>query len=298
MITTTTPADPATAELVVERTLDLPASPERVWQALTDPDQLGHWFGSTASLPLHPGAIGWFDFGEHGRFACRVETIDPGRHLVWRWAEDAGVEVDDGPSTLVEWWLDEGRGGGTRLRLRESGFRAARNHEVNTAGWFEELGELRELLAAEPWQVPIQRRLELRADRDRVWRALSDDGELRQWWGSTVPVEVRAGWEGWFAFPEHGMHAVRIEVVEPPRYLAWRWIADEAGVPLEEARQPLVVEWLLEARPDGGTTLRLMESGFIGPDSRKDNTDGWTDEVLPGLVRLVDGEISAVEAGA
>jgi hypothetical protein len=38
--------------------------------------------------------------------------------------------------------------GGTTLRLRESGFLTDLHHRQNTEGWDEELGELRELLAA------------------------------------------------------------------------------------------------------------------------------------------------------
>ncbi len=288
MTATTTPT-PATG-YAIERVLDLQAAPDRVWAALTDPAEISQWFGTETELELTVGAEGWFTFGDEGRFAVRLEALEPPTRLAWRWAEDPDTALDAGPTSLVVWTLEPGRDGGTTLRLRESGLRAERNLEMNTAGWFEELAELRGHLAVEPWQVPIRRRLELRADRDRVWRALSDDGELRQWWGSTTPVDVRAGWEGWFTFPEHGRHAVRIEVVEPPRYLAWRWAADETDVPLAEIRQPLVVEWLLETREEGGTVLQLLESGFTGPKSHGDNTEGWEVEVLPGLVKLVDGD--------
>jgi len=289
-MTTTTPTPSAATDThTIERTLDLAASSDRVWAALTDPAEVSAWFGSSTELEPALGAEGRFGFGDEGTFAVRIEAFEPGRRLVWRWAEEPDTALDAGPTSLVEWTL-EPAGDGTRLGVRETGLRTMRNLEMNTGGWFEELGELREHLAVEPWQRPIRRRLELRADRDRVWRALSDDGELRRWWGSTTAVEVRTGWEGWFSFPEHGRHAIRIEVVEPPRYLAWRWSADETDVELADARQPLVVEWLLTAREDGGTTLQLMESGFTGPAAHTDNSGGWDGEVLPGLVRLVDGD--------
>jgi uncharacterized protein YndB with AHSA1/START domain len=288
MTTTTTP-EPATG-FAIERTLELHATPDRVWAALTDPSEISSWFGSEADLAPDLGATGWFGFGDDGRFAVRIEALEPLRHLAWRWAEEPGTELDAGSSALVEWTLEPLSASGTRLRMRESGLGTERNLEMNTGGWFIELAELREHLASEPWQIPIRRRLELRADRDRVWRALSDDGDLRQWWGSRTPVVVEPGWEGWFDFPEHGRHAVRIEVVEPPRYLAWRWSADETDVPLADVRQPLVTEWMLEERDGGGTTQHLMESGFTGPVAHGDNTGGWDDEVLPGLVRLVDGD--------
>jgi uncharacterized protein YndB with AHSA1/START domain len=194
----------------------------------------------------------------------------------------------DGTGSLVEWWLDPRPDGGTRLRLRESGLRSAGNVESNTHGWFEELGELREFLATEPWEQPIHRTLELRADRDRVWRAFADADEFHAWWGFRAPFELRAGFEGWFDFPEHGRHAVRFDVVEPPRYLAWTWTADETDVRLADATQPLVVEWSLVERADGGTNLHLMETGFVGPAKHAENQEGWT-EMLPALQKLVDG---------
>jgi uncharacterized protein YndB with AHSA1/START domain len=291
--TTTTPSDTAAGSHTIERTLDLAAGTDRVWATLTDPAEMSAWFGSTTELEPAFGSEGWFGFGDEDRFGVRIEAFEPGRRLAWRWAEEPGTPLDGGPTTVVEWILARGANGGTRLRMRETGLRTLRNLEMNAAGWFKELAELRGRLAVEPWQVPILRRLELRADRDRVWRALSDDGELRQWWGSTTPVDVRVGWEGWFSFPEHGRHAVRIEVVEPPRYLAWRWSADETDVELADVRQPLVVEWLLTERAGGGTTLQLMESGFTGPSAHADNTAGWDGEVLPSLVRLVDGDAAS-----
>jgi uncharacterized protein YndB with AHSA1/START domain len=289
-MTNATHDTPNTNTFTIERTLDLAADPRRVWEALTDKAQLSAWFGTETDLAPGPGASGWVTFGEEGRFALRIEGFEIDSYLAWRWAEAPDTEVDAGPGTLVEWRLTPGARGGTRLRLRESGLRTERRFEENTTGWFVELLELRNYLAVESWQHPIHRRLELKADRPRVWRAMTDDSELRAWWGSRMPVIVEPGWEGWFDFPEHGRHAVRIEVVEPERYLAWRWSPDEADVPLAEASQPLLVEWLLEDRPGGGTTLQLVESGFTGPAAHGDNTGGWDGEVLPNLVRLVGGE--------
>jgi len=103
------------------------------------------------------------------------------------------------------------------------------------------------------------------------------------------PIEIREGSEGWFFFPEYGRHAVQIVAVERPRYLASRWTSDEPEIPLADATQPLLVEWVLQEREDGGTDLHLMESGFTGPKKYADNAEGWTDEVLPLFAKHVDG---------
>jgi len=283
---------PTTATLndtvpAIERVLDLAASPERVWRALTDSAELAAWFPQRASMPAGVGEIGWMEWDGHPRFLVRMEALEPMRRVVWRWG--SGEEPDfDVAASLVEWQLEATTTGGTRLHLRETGFDTNASRFGNVEGWFEELGELRDLLAGEPWERPIRRTLRLRADRERVWRAFADPAEMGAWWGLRTPVRLEAGWEGWFDFPEHGRHAVRIEVVEAPAYLAWRWTADERDVPLADVRQPLTTEWLFMELPEGGTELRLLETGFTGPDKHADNTRGWS-EILPDLERVVDG---------
>jgi uncharacterized protein YndB with AHSA1/START domain len=281
----------ATNTPAIERTLDLQAAPERVWRALTESAELASWFSQRADVPTEAGASGWLEWDGHERFRIRIEAYEPIRRLAWRWASTADADFEASAS-LVEWTLEPGPRDGTRLRLRETGFETLAARFGNVEGWFEELAELRELLATEPWQHPIRRTLRLRADRERVWRAFADPEEMMAWWGLREPVRIERGWVGWFDFPDHGRHAVRIEVVEPPEYLAWRWTADQPDVSIDEVVQPLVTEWLFVARDDGGTDLRMLETGFTGPVKHADNEGGWS-EILPALVRLVGGEIDA-----
>jgi uncharacterized protein YndB with AHSA1/START domain len=132
----------------IERTLELAASPERVWTALTDPRELARWFpDEVTELEPRAGGAGWLRWSQHGRFAVRFEVFDPPRHLVWTWSRSPDTAVDDGPSTRVEWRLDARPGGGTTLRLRESGFLDARHRQENEGGWTHELGELGAYLA-------------------------------------------------------------------------------------------------------------------------------------------------------
>jgi hypothetical protein len=59
--------------------------------------------------------------------------------------------------------------------------------------------------------------------------------------------------------------------VEEPAYLAWRW-----GM---ESDEVTLVEWWLDERPNGGTTLRMRESGFTTAKHRDGNDEGWTEEL-------------------
>lgn len=132
----------------IERTLELDASPDEVWRALTDPAGIGSWFSDRAEVDLSGGTEGAFLWNEHGRYAMRVERCEPKTHLAWRWARDPGKPLDQGDSTLVEWTLTPRTGGGTTLHLRESGFTTEAARQDNDGGWNAELDELVEHLAA------------------------------------------------------------------------------------------------------------------------------------------------------
>jgi uncharacterized protein YndB with AHSA1/START domain len=144
----TDPTAAVTSEVpAIERTLSLRAAPERVWRAITDPDDLARWFPQRAAWDLRPGGQGRFYWEGHGTFPIRVEAVDPPRYLAWTWGLEADQDLESAHSaTLVEWWLEATEGGGTTLRLRESGFRRPEHRAENEQGWTEELGELLHLL--------------------------------------------------------------------------------------------------------------------------------------------------------
>ena len=58
------------AEDRVERTVHIAAPAERVWDILTKPEHIGHWFGTgtPATVDLQPG--GRFVFAGHGEREC------------------------------------------------------------------------------------------------------------------------------------------------------------------------------------------------------------------------------------
>ncbi len=134
------------SERTVEKVLELDVTVENVWSAITDPAELALWFGDEAELDLRPGGDAAMTWEDHGRYAMRVEDVDPPRRLVWSWVHEPGVAFEDAPATRVEWTLTPRDDGGTTLRLRETGFRTDLHHRQNTEGWDEELAELTTLL--------------------------------------------------------------------------------------------------------------------------------------------------------
>lgn len=133
-------------ERSIERTTHFDAPVERVWKAITDPEELGRWFGDRAEVDLRPGGDAAMHWEAHGRYAMRIEEVQPPHRLVWSWVHEPGVAFEDAPATRVEWTLTPADGGGTTLHLRESGFRTDEHQEQNREGWAEELAELEALL--------------------------------------------------------------------------------------------------------------------------------------------------------
>ena len=139
----------------IERETVINAPVERVWELITAAEHVGRWFGDAgAEIDLRPGGAMVLRWSEYGTNRGRVVAVDPPTRFSYRWApfkEPGGEEPVEGNSTLVEFTLQP-EGDGTRLRVVESGFASlatseeqrATNHAGNSAGWRQELDELRE----------------------------------------------------------------------------------------------------------------------------------------------------------
>ncbi|HEX2863182.1 MAG TPA: SRPBCC domain-containing protein, partial [Deinococcales bacterium] len=131
-------ATAATAGVVqLERTLRHP--PEKVWKALTDASLIGQWLMSTDFQPV----VGHrFTFrsptsgpGWNGVIDGEVLEVRENQRLAYRW-DSSGEEKANGLATVVTWTL-EPMGGGTRLRLEQSGFQPKDRYAEQGAaqGW-------------------------------------------------------------------------------------------------------------------------------------------------------------------
>lgn len=142
----------ATVQDTIERSIELPVSRQRAWDAITTPEKISQWFEGLWQFELKPGAPIHFDFGEWGIHRGRVEAVEPMDRVVYLWTHegkgwDAAIPIDDVPSTLMEFRLADA-GNGTRLTVVESGFAALpddiRENSLreNTQGWDEQMGNI------------------------------------------------------------------------------------------------------------------------------------------------------------
>jgi uncharacterized protein YndB with AHSA1/START domain len=140
---------------------------------------------------------------------------------------------------------------------------------------------------AHPTIAPIEKTIELSAPPEQVWRALTDPDELARWFPDKAEVDLRPGGNGSWAWDKHGKFAVKFEIVDPPHHLAWRWSHDPK-VPVDVGITTRV-EFTLSRRHDGGTTLRLEETGFTTEKHHTQNVSGW-DHELGELVAFLRAE--------
>jgi len=132
----------------------------------------------------------------------------------------------------------------------------------------------------------IERETLIAAPLERVWSLVAEPGFWATDDKASLPGTVAREGESVVARNAgYGDFPVRVEKVEPPTYLAYRWASAFPGQELREDNSTLV-EFTLT--PEGDKTrLRVVESGFaalagseeLRRKAAKDNTGGWPQEL-------------------
>ena len=118
---------------VIERVIDIAASPETVFTLLTDPEQYVRWKGRTAALDPRPRGVFDVGFADGGRVLGEYVEIVPNRRVVFTWGWDSPEAVVGPGGSTVEIDL-EPKGTGTRLRLVHRGLPAS-ERTSHSEGW-------------------------------------------------------------------------------------------------------------------------------------------------------------------
>jgi uncharacterized protein YndB with AHSA1/START domain len=138
----------------ITTSVELKASIERVWRALTDHQEFGAWFKVRLDQSFVAGSesTGQMTYPgfEHVPWKAEVVAMEKPKLFSFRWPhmdEEQRVR-DDWPWTLVEFRLKP-IAGGTRLTVTESGFdalpsaRRAESYRMNEQGWAEQMGNIK-----------------------------------------------------------------------------------------------------------------------------------------------------------
>lgn len=154
----------------IEKQVVLRAPLDRVWRAISDPDEFGQWFGVRFDGPFIAGgsvtaaiapttvdaAVAERQEPHAGvKSIWHIVAIEPQRRFAYRWhpfAIDPDIDYDREPTTLVEFTLSE-IPDGVQLTIVESGFdaipeaRRSASFEANCEGWVIQTELVRRYLA-------------------------------------------------------------------------------------------------------------------------------------------------------
>lgn len=166
---------PATRD--IELTVELDASPEDVFRAVTDGTELAKWLapeaGSTAPEGGKKGSI-WISWGEGMRAEHEIEIYDPPKRV----RHPSGENGETKAPLYADWSIEARDGGKTTLRLVHSGFSVGADwddeFEAHARGWKLMLQNLRQYFARHPHEpavhLPFMSKVE--SPRGSLWTTL------------------------------------------------------------------------------------------------------------------------------
>lgn len=264
--------------LTVERSIMVDAPRERVWQAVTDPEQIVKWF-----LPALPGAQ--MTRSDDGTLAVVMGMMSMAVAAFENMEAPNRVSSRSLPDrVIVTTYQLEAEPNGTRVAVSMSGFEtlpADARHDrlaMSGAGWEKALANLKAHIAGVELPFPfapvgplfgffregkewiaVERSIWINAPRERVWQAITDPEQLTQWFSPGTQWQgtgLKVGGRMYVLNPETNaeMYTQVIEVVNPPAQLVTR------SVP-EPGEFATVTNWML-LEENGGTRLAIIYSGY------------------------------------
>ncbi len=128
-----------------ETIIDLHATPEEVFRAVTDPEQIAKWFAPEARVDPRVGGEYYFSWGPGMEGRTTIVAWDPGKHFGTcsersiTYGSKGKVDTGVVQKMCVDYYIESLGGGMTRLRLVQSGFgpEASWDDEFNAtkSGW-------------------------------------------------------------------------------------------------------------------------------------------------------------------
>jgi uncharacterized protein YndB with AHSA1/START domain len=130
-----------------ETRVEIAASPEAVWKAITEADEIAKWFAPVVKVDPGIGGSMFVSFGPGMEGTMTIEAWEPNKHLGLAEYRDRPVTCVGPPETgddfkrriANDYFIEAAQGGGTILRLVHSGFDDAADwdneYESTKGGW-------------------------------------------------------------------------------------------------------------------------------------------------------------------
>ena len=286
-------------------THEFAAPRERVFQAWTDPQILAQWWGPkgftnpVCEWDVRPGgkiydvmrapngmehAMGgeFREIAPPGRLVFSCGALDGKGRMLFEFLHDATFAGGNGKTNLT-------------LRSRVTMTTVEANKYIGgfEMGMTSSLERLAELVARTG--EPLVFEQTFNAPVARVWQALTDKDEMKQWYFDLADFKPEAGFEFQFAVEHKGfnyVHHCRVAEVVPNRKLAYTWRYEG------HAGGSLVSFELSDA--GGQTRLKLMHEGLetfpaIPAFARANFMEGWTQLIGSALKEFVEADKGAAK---
>lgn len=263
----------------VDTSILIDAPIEKVWQAITSPDQLIQWL-----VPNLPDAQ--MECDESGQVSIHMGPVAIDFVHIEAQQKPDSVTLRSIPDRLMATRFDlSNKGGGTQVMVTMMGFDSLREETrenrmaMGKTAWGESLANLKALVEANDlphatafvsplfgyWRdsknaLSIERSIWIDATRDKVWRAISDPKHLQQWFSPTTEwhlTELEVGGR-LFVLDEESQtekYVQIIEVVDPPNELTTRQIPEPPATAVKGTSYFLTEE-------DNGTRMTVLFSGY------------------------------------
>ncbi|HLF35608.1 MAG TPA: SRPBCC domain-containing protein [Cyclobacteriaceae bacterium] len=289
----------------------LPHAIEEVWDAITNPEKLKFWF-TDIEMELKPGATITFHFRDENKTVShgKVVSVDRPNKFVFTWETELGV-----------WELfNEGK---NKCRLVLTYSRLADEYAVSApAGFhilldrlegvlkgtrviypfgteeydpeFQAIHEAYEQSVLKEYPVlekfrPVRVEKTYNASVEKVWKAITDKDQMKQWYFDLSEFKPVVGFE--FEFKGQGSkgeqytHHCRITEVVPLKRLTYSWAYEGY-----EGTSQVTFELFAEGNK---TTLRLTHKGLhTFPDhpdfARSSFNAGWTELITILLQKFLE----------
>ena len=136
----------------------------------------------------------------------------------------------------------------------------------------------------------IEKSIELRAPRSRVWRAITNAKEFGTWFRVSLNGEFAEGAKLLATLSKPGAEhlptvEMLVERIRPETYFSYRWHPYALDPKVDYSAEPTtLVEFTLE-ETEGGTALTIVESGFdripVGrrAEAFRMNDGGWAGQI-------------------
>ena len=140
----------AMTDVTTSHRIQIDAPPERVWEALTTPDQISQWFfgvdtesdWTVGSTVVHRGEYQGRAYEDKGE----ILELDPPRRFVHtHWSPMSGLPDTPEHAQRVSWTL-EPSDGGTALTVDEENLPSEQAKAISDQSWPQALDALRSLL--------------------------------------------------------------------------------------------------------------------------------------------------------